>query len=82
MTNQLRIRLLLACEFAHEFFGTAFGNRTEVLNRIGLGQTNAVVGNRQGFCSFIEGDLDAQIGIGLVQLRLIQTLKTQFVTGI
>ena len=78
----MRVGFLLACEFGHEFFGTAFGNRTEVLNRIGFGQTNAIVGNREGFGGFIEGDLNAQIWVRFVQFGLIQTLKAQFIAGI
>ena len=82
LTDELSVFLLVAAHAAHEFFGAALGNGAEVVNGFLSTQTNAVVGDGEGFGFFVERQAHIEVGRVFEQRGVVQAFETQFVAGI
>ena len=82
LADQLGVSLLVAAELAHKVFGAALGDGAQVVDGFLLRQANAVVGDGQGFGVLIEGDLDLEFRVTLIQTTIVDGFKAQLVAGI
>ena len=63
LTDQISVLLVIARQGRKELLGSRFGNRPKMGNRLVLGHTNAVVGNRDGLGVCIQQNPQAQLRI-------------------
>ena len=82
LANELRVGLLVATEFAHKVFGTALGNRAQMVDGLLRAHADAVVGNGERFGVFVKGHFDLELGVALVQATVVDGFKAQFVAGV
>ena len=82
LADQLRIGFLVAREFGDKIFGSALGNRAEVVDRLLLAHTDTVVGDGEGFGVFVKTHPHLEAGRVFVQGAVIDGFKTQLVAGI
>ena len=82
LADQVAVGLLVAAELAHKVFGTALGNRAQVVDGFLHRQANAVVGDGECLGVLVERDFDLQLGVVFVQAAVVDRFKTQLVARV
>ena len=76
LADQALGRLAALFEHVREGLGARARDRAEVLDRLGAGQADAVVADRDGLLVLVDGDLDAGLAGGGAQVGARQALET------
>ena len=82
LTDQLRVGLLVAAEFADEIFGATLGNRAQVVDGFRLAHADTVVGDGECAGLFVQAHAHFQRGRVFKKRRRIERFVAQFVAGI
>ena len=82
LADQLRVTFLVARELGDKLARAAFGDGAQVVNGFLLRQTDAVVGDGEGFSGLVKADADLELWGAFVQAGVVQRFKTQLVAGV
>ena len=66
----------------HECLGARLGDRTEVVDEVGLGHTDTGITDRQGLVGLVRDDADVEVLFGVESRRVREGLVSDLVEGI